>query len=196
MSLPSGGCSLVPSSSSSDLSATVPRKLRSDRVPGLDLSTLQGVVSGSLPFESLLSLVVCTALDDGQDRSDDGSDDRVLRLLYVLQRGSSVSPLDAPVTKTITEPNNQSSFDTSEDPYSKCSLDNEWRLIKGCYSLLLRDIWWNSESIFGQKWRRAIRRGAKIYVPSANIRIGTDAFVVNGYLEDNYRVLRKCSTSL
>jgi len=121
MSLAPGGCSLAPSSSSSDLSAAVPRKLRFDRVPELDLSTLQGVVSGSLPLEGLLSLVVCTALDDGQDRGSD----RVLRLLYVLQRGSSVSPLDAPVTETITESSNQSSFDR-EDPYSRRSRDILW----------------------------------------------------------------------
>jgi len=120
MSLAPGGCSLAPSSSSSDLSA-VPRKLRFDRVPELDLSTLQGVVSGSLPLEGLLSLVVCTALDDGQDRGSD----RVLRLLYVLQRGSSVSPLDAPVTETITESSNQSSFGR-EDPYSRRSRDILW----------------------------------------------------------------------
>lgn len=90
---------LLPSSSSSDLSTTVLRKLRSDRVPGLDLSTLQGVVSGSLPFESRVSLAACSRLEDGQDR--DGEDRLVFRALYVLHRGSSVSPADAPVTRTI-----------------------------------------------------------------------------------------------
>lgn len=105
MSLPPRGCTLVPSSSSSDLSAAVPRKLRSDRFPGLDLSTLQGVVSGSLPLEGLVSLAGCSTLEeDGQDR---GGEDRVLRVLYVLHRGSSVSPMDVPVTETITESNNQ-----------------------------------------------------------------------------------------
>lgn len=106
MSLHPGGCTFVlPSSSSSDLSVAVPGKLRSDRAPGLDLSTLQGVVSGSFPLEGLVSLVVCSTLEDGQDRD---SEDRVLRVLYVLHRGSSVSPVDAPVTETTPAPNNQS----------------------------------------------------------------------------------------
>lgn len=99
MSLPPGDCILLSSSSSSDLSTTVPRKLRSDRVPGLDLSTLQELVSGSLPFESLVSLAACSRLEDGQDRGNEGR--LVFRALYVLHRGSSASPVDAPVTKTI-----------------------------------------------------------------------------------------------
>lgn len=96
--LPGDCCILLPSSSSSDLSTTVPGKLGSDRVPGFDLSTLQGVVSGSLPFEGLLSLAACSRLEDGQDRGDE--DRLVFRALYVLHRGSSASPVDAPVTST------------------------------------------------------------------------------------------------
>jgi len=104
MSLPPGDDILLSSSSSSDLSTTVPKKLRSDRVPGLDLSTLHELVSGSLPFEGLVSLAACSRLEDGQDR---GNEDRlVFRALYVLHRGSSASPVDAPVTKTVTIPNN------------------------------------------------------------------------------------------
>lgn len=108
MSLPLGDCILLPSSSSSDLSTTVPRKLRCDRVPGLDLSTLQELVSGSLPFEGLVSLAACSTLEDGQDR---GKEDRlVFRALYVLHRGSSASPVDAPVTKIMTVSNNQVAY--------------------------------------------------------------------------------------
>lgn len=108
VSLPPSDSILLPSSSSSDLSTTVPRKLRSDRVPGLDLSTLQELVSGSLPFEGLVSLAACSKLEDGQDR---GNEDRlVFRALYVLHRGSSVSPVDAPVTETVIVLNNCTAY--------------------------------------------------------------------------------------
>lgn len=106
MSLPPGDCILLSSSSSSDLSTTVPRKLRSDRVPGLDLSTLQELVSGSLSFEGLVSLAACSRLEDGQDRGNEG------RLVFraLLHRGSSASPVDAPVTKTIIVSNHQMAY--------------------------------------------------------------------------------------
>lgn len=108
VSLPLGACILLSSSSSSDLSTTVPKKLRSDRVPGLDLSTLQELVSGSLPFEGLVSLAACSRLEDGQDRDDE--DRLVFRALYVLHRGSSASPVDAPVTKIEMVSNNQITY--------------------------------------------------------------------------------------